>query len=270
LSFASQPDFAPSSACAIVDLAAYHRAMRGRASGESGSAAQGDGTPAAQGDETPRAKSRGSVSKQRVPNMTSTKGARRPAVAHAPKQVRIIGGDWKRTPLAVADVAGLRPTPDRVRETLFNWIVHLRPDIAALRGLDLFAGSGALGFELASRGAQHVTLVESDPRALQALRAAKARLAAAQIDIVPGDAMALAAQWPAASFDLIFVDPPFDAGLHSAALAAAARLLAPGGLVYVESARPLTPGQAAQAGFAIARSGRAGRVAFHLLQPLTA
>ncbi len=82
----------------------------------------------------------------------------------APRQVRIIGGQWKRTPLPVPDVVGLRPTPDRVRETLFNWLQHLLPDSSSLRGLDLFAGTGALGFELASRGARYVLLVESNPR----------------------------------------------------------------------------------------------------------
>jgi len=243
--------------------------MRGRASGksgESGSAAR----RAAQGDENPRAKSRASVTKQPATDAASARRSGGPALARAPQQVRIIGGAWKRTPLAVADVPGLRPTPDRVRETLFNWIAHLRPDTAALRGLDLFAGSGALGFELASRGAQRVTLVEANARALQALRATKTKLAAEQVDIVPGDALALSAQWPAASFDLIFVDPPFDAGLHDPALAASARLLAPGGLVYVEAARPLPPEQAARTGFDIVRTGRAGRVTFHLLQPRTA
>ena len=80
----------------------------------------------------------------------------------APRQVRIIGGLWKRTPLPVANVTGLRPTPDRVRETLFNWLHHLRPNLDDVAGLDLFAGTGALGFELASRGARSVTLVESN------------------------------------------------------------------------------------------------------------
>ncbi len=211
----------------------------------------------------PRAKSQGSVTKQGASNAGS--GARR-SFARAPQQVRIIGGAWKRTPLAVADVPGLRPTPDRVRETLFNWIAHLLPDLGAVRGLDLFAGTGALGFELASRGARRVTLVESNARALQSLHAAKAKLAANQIDIVAGDGLVFAAQWPPESFDLVFLDPPFDAGLHGAALAVTARLLAPGGLAYVEAPAPLTDGEAAQAGLAIVRSSRAGRVAFHLLR----
>ena len=97
------------------------------------------------------------------------------AVRGGPRQVRIIGGVWKRTPLAVANAAGLRPTPDRVRETLYNWLQHLRPRLDELAGLDLFAGTGALGFELASRGARAVTLVESNAAALEQLRALRAR-----------------------------------------------------------------------------------------------
>lgn len=187
----------------------------------------------------------------------------------APQQVRIVGGRWKRTPLPVALIDGLRPTPDRVRETVFNWLAHLRPDLEDVRGLDLFAGTGALGFELASRGAASVVLVESHPRALERLRATQARLAATQVQIVAGDALAQAARWPAASFDLVFLDPPFASSLQAPALAAARRLLADGGLVYLETPQPLTPAAADAAGLEIVRSGRAGRVAFHLLRQRT-
>jgi 16S rRNA (guanine(966)-N(2))-methyltransferase RsmD len=187
----------------------------------------------------------------------------------APQQVRIVGGRWKRTPLPVARVDGLRPTPDRVRETVFNWLAHLRPDLESVRGLDLFAGTGALGFELASRGAATVVLVESHPRALERLRTTQARLAATQVQIVAGDALAQAARWPAASFDLVFLDPPFASSLQAPALAAARRLLADGGLVYLETPQPLTPAAADVAGLEIVRSGRAGRVAFHLLRQRT-
>jgi 16S rRNA (guanine(966)-N(2))-methyltransferase RsmD len=187
----------------------------------------------------------------------------------APQQVRIVGGRWKRTPLPVALVDGLRPTPDRVRETVFNWLAHLRPDLQSVRGLDLFAGTGALGFELASRGAATVVLVESHPRALERLRMTQARLAATQVQIVAGDALAQAARWPAASFDLVFLDPPFASSLQAPALAAARRLLADGGLVYLETPQPLTPAAADAAGLEIVRSGRAGRVAFHLLRQRT-
>jgi 16S rRNA (guanine966-N2)-methyltransferase len=184
--------------------------------------------------------------------------------------VRIIGGLWKRTPLSVAAVAGLRPTPDRVRETLFNWLAHLCPDLERVRGLDLFAGTGALGFELASRGARAVTLVESDARALAALHAVRDKLAARQVDIVAGDALAVAARLPAAAFDIVLLDPPFVAPLLQPALAAARRLLAPDGLVYLEAAAPLDETAAAVHGLALVRSGRAGRVAFHLLRAASA
>lgn len=187
--------------------------------------------------------------------------------ARAPHALRIIGGAYKRTKIPLADVPGLRPTPDRVRETLFNWIAHLRPDLSAVRGLDLFAGSGALGFELASRGAARVTLVERDARLLESLRALRERLHATNVDIVAGDALAVARGWGEASFDLILLDPPFDAGLTAPVLVAARRLLAAGGLVYFESAAPLTGTQAGAAGFEIVRAGRAGRVHFHLLRP---
>jgi 16S rRNA (guanine(966)-N(2))-methyltransferase RsmD len=193
----------------------------------------------------------------------------RGTLRRAPQQVRIVGGRWKRTPLPVAAVDGLRPTPDRVRETVFNWLAHLRPDLASVRGLDLFAGTGALGFELASRGAATVVLVESHPRALERLHATQARLAASQVQIVAGDALAQAARWPAASFDLVFLDPPFESPLQAPAMAAARRLLADGGLIYLEAPQPLSPAAAGAAGLEIVRSGRAGRVAFHLLRQQT-
>jgi len=197
--------------------------------------------------------------------------ATRSKFAHAPHAVRIIGGTYKRTPIPVADVPGLRPSPDRVRVTLFDWIAHLRPDLSGARGLDLFAGAGSLGFELASRGAAHVTLVEREPRLLANLRALCARLHATSVEIVAGDAFTVARRLSAAGFDLIFLDPPFatdptDAGLVDAALAAAQRLLAAEGLVYLESATPLDDGRAAAAGFVIVRAARAGRVFFHLLR----
>lgn len=190
----------------------------------------------------------------------------RAASGGASHALRIIGGTYRRTRIPVASVAGLRPTPDRVRETLFNWIAHLRPDLSRTRGLDLFAGAGGLGFELASRGAAQVTLVERDPRLLANLRALRERLHAASVRVVAGDAFAVAAQWPAASFDLILLDPPFDADLNDAALAVAQRLLAPDGLVYLECAAPLAAAQAAAAGFEIICAARAGRVHFHLLR----
>jgi len=186
--------------------------------------------------------------------------------ATAPHQVRIIGGRWRRTPIAVLDVQGLRPTPDRVRETVFNWLAHLRPGFESLRGLDLFAGTGAMGFELASRGAQRVVLVERDRGLADRLEALRQRLDAAGVEIVRGDAMLRAAAMPEGGFDLVFVDPPYDSGLLAPALRQAARLLVAGGLVYAENATPIPEDLLRQAGLTYLRAARAGRVHYYLLQ----
>jgi len=180
--------------------------------------------------------------------------------------VRIVGGAWKRTPIDVADSAQLRPTPDRVRETLFNWLSFLRPDTAALRGLDLFAGTGVLGFEFASRGARSVLLVERDPRLVERLAALKARLDAKQIEIVAGDAMTIATRLAPGTFDVVFLDPPFGAGLLLPALERVRALLATGGLVYAESGAPIEPELAGNLGLEVVRTGQAGQVRFCLLQ----
>jgi 16S rRNA (guanine(966)-N(2))-methyltransferase RsmD len=180
--------------------------------------------------------------------------------------VRIIGGRFKRTPLPVADVPGLRPTPDRVRETLFNWIAHLRPDLATVRGLDLFAGTGALGFELASRGAAHVTLIEREPRLVAQLLALRDKLGAPEVELLRGDALLLARTLPAGSYDLVFVDPPYDAQLVARALTAVEPLLAPAALLYVEAAESLAPELLATHQLELVRELRAGRVHAHLLQ----
>ncbi len=176
-----------------------------------------------------------------------------------PREVRLIGGRFKRRKLPVADRPGLRPTPDRVRETLFNW---LGQDLTGSRVLDAFAGSGALGFEAASRGAAEVVLLERDPARAAGLRASAQRLGADAVRVVAADALAWMARAAPASFDLVLLDPPFDAGLHDAALAAAAPLLRAGGFAYVEAPRPLAP----PSGWALHRAGRAGAVHFHLLQ----
>ena len=172
-------------------------------------------------------------------------------------RVRIIGGHYRRRLLDFPDSAGLRPTPDRVRETLFNW---LGQDLPGWVCLDLFAGSGALGFEAASRGAGRVIMIERDRAALDALEKNRAVLGATQVDILRADALA----WLANSretFDLIFVDPPFDSGLAATVLADLARHLKAGGQAYIEQAtRVIAP-----AGFIIHRSGRAGRSHFALL-----
>ncbi|PYE26087.1 16S rRNA (guanine(966)-N(2))-methyltransferase RsmD [Paraburkholderia silvatlantica] len=179
--------------------------------------------------------------------------------------IRIIGGDWKRTPLPVLDLDGLRPTPDRVRETLFNW---LGQRLDGQRCLDLFAGSGGLGFEAASRGAARVVMVERSARAAAQLRANQARLGARTIEIAEADALRLAANLAPGSFDVVFLDPPFgDTALLGRSLELAAPLVAPDGWLYVESGEPIDPAvQPALAGWSVVREGRAGAVHYHLLQ----
>jgi 16S rRNA (guanine966-N2)-methyltransferase len=186
--------------------------------------------------------------------------ASRPALPHA---VRIIGGQWKRSKLPVADTPGLRPTPSRVRETLFNW---LGQDLTGRRCLDAFAGSGALGFEAASRHAALVVMLEREPRLARGLKACKDRLAASAVRIEIADAMSWMAACAPASFDLIFLDPPFNAGLTLPALERAARLLAAQGIVYLESARPIDAEVLADEGWQVLRGAQAGQVHFGLLQ----
>jgi 16S rRNA (guanine(966)-N(2))-methyltransferase RsmD len=180
-----------------------------------------------------------------------------------PREVRIIGGQWKRSKLPVADKPGLRPTPDRVRETLFNW---LGQDLAGWHCLDAFAGSGVLGFEAASRGADEVVLLERDPQLAHALRATALRLKAQGLRVEQTDALSWMKRGTPAGFDLVFIDPPFDAGLFEAALAASRDLLGDGGLVYLEAPTPWTAELLAPLGFELLRQSRAGTVHFHLLQ----
>jgi len=180
-----------------------------------------------------------------------------------PREVRIVGGQWKRSKLPVPDAPGLRPTPDRVRETLFN---SLGQDLSGWGCLDAFAGSGVLGFEAASRGADEVVLLERDRRLAAGLNESKQRLKAGQLRIEAVDAMAWMARCPADSFELIFIDPPFDAPLVEPALALALRLVVPQGFVYVEAGQALQSSLLASHGLRMHRQGRAGAVHFHLLQ----
>ncbi len=167
--------------------------------------------------------------------------------------------------MPVLDLDGLRPTPDRVRETLFNW---LGQDLDGQRCLDLFAGSGALGFEAASRGASRVLMVERNARAAAQLRANLDRLAARNIEVAEADALRLAAGLAPGSFDVIFLDPPFgDQALLTRALEVAAPLAASDGAIYVECGEPLDPDAIdALSGWAVAREAKAGAVRYHLLR----
>jgi len=180
-----------------------------------------------------------------------------------PREVRIIGGLWKRTKLPVRDKPGLRPTPDRVRETLFNW---LGQDLAGWRCIDAFAGTGALGFEAASRGAAQVVVVEQDPELVELLRAAKARLKADAIDVRRANGLSALASAAPGSIDAIFLDPPFDAGLWDKALRSSVAALAPDGFIYLEAPARWGDEQLAPFGLALERHLKAGAVHAHLLR----
>ena len=183
--------------------------------------------------------------------------------ARAAGQIRIIGGQWRRTPIAVPDHPGLRPTPDRVRETLFNW---LGQDLTGWRCVDAFAGTGALGLEAASRGAAQVLALEQSPELVQALRRLGERLKAQALQVQRGDAIAAMQALPAAAFDLVFLDPPFDGPWFEPALQAAARLVPVGGWVYLEAPEPWTEARLTPLGLQLQRQLRAGAVHAHLLQ----
>jgi len=183
--------------------------------------------------------------------------------AALPREVRIIGGQWKRSKLPVADKPGLRPTPDRVRETLFNW---LGGELDGWRVLDAFAGSGALGFEAASRGAAEVLLLERDRALAASLNQSRERLKADTLRVQCADALAWMAACAPRRFELVFLDPPFDAGLFDKALVAAARVAVPDGFVYLEADREFGAEQLAPLGLVAHRHLRAGQVHAHLLR----
>lgn len=173
-------------------------------------------------------------------------------------EVRIVGGLWRRSKLPVPDLPGLRPTGDRMRETLFNW---LGQNLNGWTVLDAFAGSGALGLEAASRGAASVRLVERDGKAANSLRQVIAKLpgAAERVQVVAGDAFVALGQGP---YDLILLDPPFGADLFDKALAAAIPALSANGFVYLEAPREF----AAPSGLRLHRHLKAGASHAHLFQ----
>jgi 16S rRNA (guanine966-N2)-methyltransferase len=175
-------------------------------------------------------------------------------------RVRIIGGEWRSRLLSFPPQEDLRPTPDRVRETLFNW---LGQDLAGWRVLDAFAGSGALGFEAASRGAAEVLMLERDAVLLRGLAEVKTRLHADAVQVIGSDALAWLSRCTPGRFDLVLLDPPFDSDLFDAALAAAAPAVAAGGFLYLEAPRLFA---AVPAGFTAHRHLRAGAVHAHLFR----
>ena len=186
-----------------------------------------------------------------------------PARRHLPNQVRIIGGTWKRTLLPVADRPGLRPTPDRVRETLFNW---LGQDLSGWRCGDAFAGTGALGLEAASRGAADVLLVEAEGALVDQLQAIVKKLDAQNVRVRRGNALGVLAALPAAGADLVFLDPPFDADLFDRALAAARPAVREGGFIYLEAPVEWNGEALARHRLERVRHMRAGAVHGHLLR----
>jgi 16S rRNA (guanine966-N2)-methyltransferase len=192
-----------------------------------------------------------------------------------PHEVRIIGGLWKRTRLAVADKPGLRPTPDRVRETLFNWLASLAGagggELPGWHCIDAFAGTGALGLEAASRGAASVLLCEQEADLVAQLQKTKAKLAADAVRVERGNGLTALERAVPGSLHLVLLDPPFEnPALYEPALRAAARALRPEGVVYLEAARLWSDEELAASGLRVYRHLKAGAVHAHLLQPVEA
>ena len=178
---------------------------------------------------------------------------------HSNKGVlRIIGGKYRSRQLRVPPRPGLRPTPDRVRETLFNW---LGQELSGLECLDRFAGSGALGFEAASRGAARVTMVEKDRVALAGLERSRGLLGASQVEIQRADAVAFLAS-DQSRYDVVFLDPPFRQNAVPALLAKLPPRLLRGARVYVEAGAPV----AVPWPWTELRQARAGQVSYQLLR----
>jgi len=177
-------------------------------------------------------------------------------------QVRIIAGEYRRRLLSFPDAAGLRPTLDRVRETLFNWLGQTLQGVSCL---DAFAGSGALGFEAASRGAARVLLLEKESRALAALRRNAAELQAVQIEVRAADALHYLAT-SGERFDVIFLDPPFAADLMGRTLCLAVGCLRPEGKIYAETPAFLPEETLKASGLKVLRQGKAGHSHYCLLE----
>ncbi len=180
-------------------------------------------------------------------------------------RLRIIGGDWRSRVVVFADAPDLRPTPDRVRETLFNW---LQPTIAGAKCLDLFAGSGVLGFEALSRGAESVTALELDPLAAAAIRENVKTLQTAKFKLEQRSGMDwLRTNAQEQRFDVVFLDPPFADNAHAdcCRLLAEQQWLAPRALVYLESGTNLEKLELPH-GWQLIRNKRAGAVHYGLCQ----
>jgi 16S rRNA (guanine966-N2)-methyltransferase len=206
---------------------------------------------------------RGQMSRP-VGKKTAHKAARESArgASHAPHRLRIIGGRWRGSRIVFPPLAAIRPSPDRVRETLFNW---LQQPIVGARCLDLFAGSGALGLEALSRGAAHVTFVDREPQIGRHISQTLERLGSRDAVVVVQDALRFLAR-PAQPFDIVFLDPPFESGLlEQVATRLQGGWLAPGAWIYVEcladSSLATLPVE-----WRVQRTRRAGQVGYHLLR----
>ncbi len=187
--------------------------------------------------------------------------------AQAPRQLRIIGGTHRRSLLPVPDLPGLRPTPDRVRETLFNW---LGQDLSGWRCWDAFAGSGALGLEAASRGAREVVLLELVAAQVRALQQTVARLKLDGVQVRAGDGVQSLRQAAGQGWDLVFLDPPFaQPQLVEPCLRAAHAATATDGLCYLESDHQWDEATLAACGWRVAKAGKAAAVHYQLLDKLT-
>ena len=192
-----------------------------------------------------------------------TKPTSQAAIGSPSHEVRIIGGQWKRSKIKVIDRPGLRPTPDRVRETLFNW---LGQDLTDWRCVDAFAGTGALGFEAASRGAQSVLMLEQDAQLVTLLSQTRERLKAHTVQVQKGDAMMALQRLAPNSLDVVFLDPPFEGSHFENALKAAAKAVVPGGWVYLEAPLHWTDEALQVCGLQAQKHMKAGAVHAHLLQ----
>ncbi len=185
------------------------------------------------------------------------------AIGSPSHEVRIIGGQWKRSKIKVIDRPGLRPTPDRVRETLFNW---LGQDLTHWRCVDAFAGTGALGFEAASRGAQSVVMLEQDAQLVALLLETQKRLKAHSVQIQKGDALMALQRLAPRSLDLVLLDPPFESTCFEKALQFAANAVVPEGWVYLEAPAHWTDEAVQACGLKPVKYMKAGAVHAHLLQ----
>jgi 16S rRNA (guanine(966)-N(2))-methyltransferase RsmD len=173
-------------------------------------------------------------------------------------RIRITGGEWRSRLIQVPDAPGVRPTPDSVRETLFNW---LGQDLGGLACLDLFAGSGVLGFEAASRGAEYVALVERSRPAFTVLKKHADGFGCPRLELFCCDALKFA---PASGrrFDLVFLDPPYGQGWLARIEPRLDELAVPGARLYAEAEMPLER----LSRWSVVKQGRAGQVFFHLLE----